>query len=69
MHQPNRGPGSILASRTKWVLAGFLAIALFFLLTEHRAHVFGILPYLLLLVELAASVWFSAPYRAAEAHW
>jgi hypothetical protein len=28
---------------------GFLVIAAFFLLTEHRAHVFGILPYLLLL--------------------
>ena len=26
-----------------------LAIAMFFLLTEHRAHAFGILPYLLLL--------------------
>ena len=27
----------------------FLAIAAFFLWTEHRAHLFGILPYLLLL--------------------
>lgn len=31
------------------VLCIFLAIAGFFLLTEHTAHVFGILPYLLLL--------------------
>jgi hypothetical protein len=31
------------------VLLGFLAIAAFFLLAEHRAHVFGVLPYLLLL--------------------
>lgn len=38
-----------MAGRTLWVLAGFLAIALFFLLTEHRAHLFGFLPYLLLL--------------------
>jgi len=30
-------------------LLGFLAIATFFLFTEHRAHFFGILPYLLLL--------------------
>lgn len=30
------------------VLCGFLAIAAFFLLTEHTAHVFGALPYLLL---------------------
>lgn len=32
-----------------WVLAAFLAIAAFFLLTEHRAHLFGALPFLLLL--------------------
>ncbi len=30
------------------VLCGFLAIGAFFLLTEHTAHVFGALPYLLL---------------------
>lgn len=30
------------------VLAGFLAIAGFFLITEHTAHVLGALPYLLL---------------------
>lgn len=35
--------------RSKWVLIGFLAVAGFFLFTEHRAHVLGILPYLLLL--------------------
>ena len=31
------------------VLLAFLAIAGFFLLTEHRAHVFGLAPYVLLL--------------------
>ena len=36
-------------SRSKWVLIGFLAVAGFFLFTEHRAHVLGILPYLILL--------------------
>lgn len=36
-------------SRSNWVLLGFLAIAGFFLLTEHKAHVLGILPFLLLL--------------------
>ncbi|HEV2545970.1 MAG TPA: DUF2933 domain-containing protein [Stellaceae bacterium] len=30
------------------VLCGFLVVAGFFLLTEHTAHVFGALPYLLL---------------------
>lgn len=36
-------------SRSNWVLLGFLAIAGFFLLTEHRAHVLGVLPFLLFL--------------------
>lgn len=36
-------------SRGKWVLIGFLAIAAFFLWTEHRAHLLGYLPYLLIL--------------------
>lgn len=35
--------------RWKIVFAVFAAIAAFFLLTEHRAHVFGFLPYLLIL--------------------
>ncbi len=30
-------------------LCAFLAIVAFFLLTEHRAHLFGVVPYLLLL--------------------
>lgn len=40
--------GNSSSSRTKWVFWGFVAIAAFFLLTEHRAHLFGILPFLLL---------------------
>ena len=33
-----------------WVaLLGFLAVAAFFLFSEHRAHFFGVVPYLLLL--------------------
>lgn len=35
-------------SRTGIVCAGFLAIAAFFLVTEHTAHVLGALPWLLL---------------------
>jgi hypothetical protein len=37
-------------SRSAWVFFGFLAIAGFFLLTEHRAHALGILPFALLLL-------------------
>ena len=32
-----------------WILIAFLAIAAFFLFTEHSAHLLGILPYLFLL--------------------
>ena len=35
--------------RTVIATAGFLLIAAFFLATEHRAHLFGILPFLLIL--------------------
>ena len=36
-------------SRSGLVLLAFLGIAAFFFVTEHRAHLLGILPYLLLL--------------------
>ena len=35
-------------SKTGVVCAGFLAVAAFFLITEHTAHVLGALPWLLL---------------------
>jgi len=35
-------------SRGGWVLLGFLAIAGFFLFSEHQAHVLGALPFVLL---------------------
>jgi hypothetical protein len=41
---------SWLRSRTGLVLLAFLAIAAFFLITEHTAHVLGILPFLLVLL-------------------
>ena len=36
-------------SRRNIVLIAFLAIAGFYLIAEHRAHFFGVLPFLLLL--------------------
>ena len=36
-------------SPSRLVLIAFLAIAGFFLIAEHRAHVLGVLPYLLVL--------------------
>lgn len=41
---------AILRSRTGLALLAFLAIAAFYLVTEHTAHVFGVAPYLLLLL-------------------
>ena len=38
------------SKRWKLACAVFLAVAGFFLVTEHTAHVFGVLPYLLLLL-------------------
>jgi len=32
-----------------WIFIAFLAIAAFFLLSEHRAHLLGALPFMLLL--------------------
>lgn len=48
MDHANRNDTAQSSSRRgKWVLIGFLLIAGFFLWTEHRAHLLGILPYLL----------------------
>jgi hypothetical protein len=42
--------GGWLRSRTGLVFLGFAAIAVFFLWEEHKAHLLGALPYLLLLL-------------------
>lgn len=47
-HHPADAPSPWWRSRSGIVLLGFLAVAAFFLLTEHTAHVFGALPWLLL---------------------
>jgi len=41
--------GSFLTSRGGLVLLAFLAVAGFYLITEHTAHLFGVVPFLLLL--------------------
>ena len=44
------GPfGSLWKSRAGLALIVFLAVGLFYLYAEHRAHLLGALPYLLLL--------------------
>ena len=47
-HDQQRRGGFL--SRGNIVLLGFLLVAAFFLLTEHRAHLFGLLPWLLILL-------------------
>ena len=42
--------GRSMDSRWRLVLLVFVGIAAFFLMTEHRAHVLGVLPYLLVLL-------------------
>jgi len=48
--EQNAGAGGWWRSRSGLVLLGFLAIAAFFLWEEHRAHLLGALPYVLLLL-------------------
>lgn len=53
-HEHGREPdsGNSTKSRSKWVLIGFLAVAAYFLIAEHKAHLPDLLyylPYLLLL--------------------
>ena len=49
-HDEHTGHGTDGAPRRfNWVFVAFLAIAAFFLFTEHRAHLLGALPFLLLL--------------------
>ncbi len=44
---PTQG-GNRQRTISRFVFLGFAAIAAYFLITEHRAHLFGILPFLLL---------------------
>ena len=49
MNESPRGTRPWMPSRSTLVLLVFLGVGGFFLITEHTAHVFGALPYLLLL--------------------
>ena len=45
-HLAHSGGGN---ARARWVFIAFLALAAFLLFTEHRAHLLGFLPWLILL--------------------
>jgi len=51
-HRHEPPSGDTTKSRSKWALIGFVAIAAYFLIAEHKAHLSDLLyylPYLLLL--------------------
>lgn len=47
---PDRGPASPRWWAEKLALTTFLGLGAYYLVAEHRAHVFGILPYAVLLL-------------------
>jgi hypothetical protein len=51
-HSTTEGPErpDRLRKISRLVFFGFVAVAAYFLVTEHRAHLFGILPFLLIAV-------------------
>jgi len=49
MTMSDRDQGARHERASRWAWWFFAAVALFYLLTEHRAHLFGALPWLLLL--------------------
>jgi hypothetical protein len=55
-------------SRSRLVLLAFLAIAAFFLLTEHRAHLLGLLPWLPWLLLLACPLLHLFMHRGHDGH-
>lgn len=46
-HSDHQGPSNY-AKISRYVFFGFVAVAAYFLITEHRAHLFGVLPFLLI---------------------
>jgi hypothetical protein len=57
-----------LPTKANLVFAGFLAIGLFFLILEHRAHVLGFLPFLLLLACPLMHVFMHGGHGGHEGH-
>ena len=50
-HEPDNGKATVF--RAKWVFIGFAAIAVYFLIAEHRAHLSEYLKYWPFLLVLA----------------
>lgn len=54
--------------RTGLVLVAFLAIAGFFIVSEHRAHAFGVLPYVLLFLSPLLHLFLHGRHGAHGGH-
>lgn len=52
-HELQKNSSSNVQFKTKWALIAFLAIAVYFLIMEHQAHLSGLLYYLPFLLLLA----------------
>jgi hypothetical protein len=46
--RPASAPRAQRGAASPWIFAGFLVVAGFFFFTEHRAHLMGALPFILL---------------------
>jgi len=57
-----------LKRRAAWILAGFLLVAAYFLVMEHRAHLSGWLQYLPLLLVLACPLMHIFMHRGHGHH-
>lgn len=68
-HSQHRQPGEQgKPLRARWVLVGFIAIAAYFLVTEHRAHLSGLLYYLPFLLLLACPLMHVFMHRGHVGH-
>jgi len=67
-HNDHEEKGGFFSSRASVVLIGFLAIAGFYLVTEHRAHVATAIPYLAWLLLLACPLMHMFMHRSHGGH-
>jgi hypothetical protein len=54
--------------RARWAFVGFLVVATYFLVAEHRAHLSGLLQYLPLLLVLACPLMHMFMHRHHGSH-
>lgn len=68
MDMRDTGQSPFWRSTAGLVALGFGAVAAFFLFTEHRAHMFGLLPYLLVLACPLMMLFMHHGHKGHEEH-